>query len=171
MLGLQIGEPPFMSDLRTHATNTLIDALQGTLTPGERFQRTLHIACEVLATEIGILAPCRTRYPDLSAIPYGFTLEEWQTPRFAFTRALVFQTFQNPVATLTSDAQPDFHHDIARSIGLHSILCVPLLDEVPPHAILCLQRRLTTAPFTPDDLDLLETLARITTQALNLVDS
>lgn len=166
MLGLQIGEPPRMSELRSRATNPLFDELQGNFNVGERFRRTLQVACITLKAEVGILAPCRTRYAQLTAIPYGFTLDEWQTPRFAFLRSLLFQSFQKPIAILTSDAQPDFHHDIARSIGLHSILCAPVLGEGQPHAILCLQRRLTAAPFTPDDLDLLETIARITTQAL-----
>lgn len=152
-----------MPNLRAEVVSTLLDMLKDPLTPGERFYRTLHYACVFFATDVGVFVPCHSRYPHLQPIPYGFAPEEWQTPRFAFIRSLVIQTCQTPVAILTSDAQPNHHHDIARSIGLHSILCAPLLNQGPPHGMLCLQRRLTATPFVPDDLDILETIAHLAT--------
>jgi len=152
-----------MSDPHTDA---LVYGLGRNLTHGERFHRTLQFACALLTADRGILVPSRTRYPDMPPATYGFTLEEWHTPGFAFSRRLVHKTFQAPIAILTSDAQPDFQHYSVRSLWLHSILCIPILGHEQPHAVLCLQRRLTATPFTSEDLDLLETIALITTQAL-----
>ena len=140
------------------AVASLSDLLQGDLNTGERIGRTLSYVCTLLKADLGVIAP--SRFLDIPAFTYGFTADEWMAPRFAFTRALVVRTFESRTATLTSDAQPDHHHDIALSIGLYSILCVPLARRGRTGAVLCLQRRLTTAPFTSDDLELAEMIAR-----------
>lgn len=149
-----------MSELRTDADTMLRMMLKEISAPGERFTRSLTFICTLLTPERGILVPSTSLYPDLPPVSYGFSLDEWETPRFAFPRSVVVATFHHAVPLLTSDAQPDHHHDIARSIGLHSIVCAPIQRHSQTHAVICLQRRLTNAPFTPDDLDLLERMAR-----------
>ncbi len=150
-----------MSDLCTDADTMLRMMLMEISAPGERFSRALTFICTLLSPERGILVPYAPLYPDLPPVSYGFSLNEWDTPRFAFPRSVVAATFHHAVPTLTSDAQPDHHHDIARSIGLHSIVCAPIQRHSQIHAVICLQRRLTNAPFKPDDLDLLEKMARV----------
>lgn len=140
--------------------------LRGNLTSQDRFRRTLDFIASHLHADLGILAPCRARYIHTPPTTLGFDPDSWNTPRFAFMRSLVVKTFHTPMATLTSDAQPDQYHDIARSMGIHSFLCAPIPGNLQPHAIICLQRRLTTAPFTPDDLDELETIALLVAQEL-----
>jgi GAF domain-containing protein len=148
-----------MSDPRLSTLTTLASLLQDLPTVPERLQQALTYACGALAAERGVMIPNHRYYPLMPPATYGCTPAEWLSPRFAFARSLVFHTFQNGAASLTSDAQPDYRHDIAQAIGLHSIVCAPVLHQPSPHAVLCLQRRLTTAPFTPDDLDLLECIA------------
>jgi hypothetical protein len=141
--------------------------LRGNLTLSDRFHWTLDFVCRHFNADLGILIPCRFRYADMNPATHGFSVEVWDSPRFAFMRSLVLNTCNTPIATLTSDAQPDYHHDIARSIGLHSLLCAPIRGTVKPHAVICLQRRLTAAPFTPDDLDELETIALLVARELD----
>lgn len=157
--GEEGARPSAMSDPHSSTLTTLASLLHALPTVQERLPQALTFACGALAAERGVMIPNHRYYPLMPPATYGCSPTEWLSPRFAFARSLVFHTFQSGVASLTSDAQPDCRHDIAQAIGLHSIVCAPVVHQPSPYAVLCLQRRLTTAPFTPDDLDLLECIA------------
>ncbi len=141
-----------MLGARTHIVQQLPLLISSELPIQVLLERTLKVAHLWLGSDCAVLTGS-------TFIGIGVRYEEWHSPRYKFARHVIDHVIATRAGYLTSDAQPYEHHDIARTIGLHSIVCVPLLRAHDVLGALYLQRRLTAAVYTPDDLDLLETIA------------
>jgi GAF domain-containing protein len=148
-----------MSDARANRTAQLSHLINGTLNLDEVFERTLEQARLLTGGERAaiILAQGEKRLRCQAAV--GMECMSWESVRFEFAQRLAQQVLQEQRARLTSDAQVDQRPDLARSIGIQSILCAPLLSSGHSIGVLYVERRLTLGVFTADDLERLELIA------------
>jgi len=92
----------------------------------------------------------------------GLEQTEIEDPEFQISRSVVERTAESGQPILTSDAQSDLRFNMRQSVmvmGLRAILCVPLKAREKPIGVIYVDNRLRAGVFTPDDLDLLTSIA------------
>lgn len=154
-----------MQDSRADAIARLPYVINGTLDLSEVLTRALEQVQVLVEPERTVIV---LHDPDDLACraARGISCSAWETPRFDFARRLVVEVVAEQRARLTSDAQVGQRTDLARSMGIQSILCAPLLNGNECLGALYAERRLTLGIFTADDLDLLETITLYTALAI-----
>lgn len=83
-------------------------------------------------------------------------------PQFEISRSVVEQVGESGEALLTSDAQKDeflSKHTSVVNLKLRSILCTPLTIKDRVIGVVYVDNRLTAGIFTPDDLELMNSIA------------
>ncbi|HSJ58567.1 MAG TPA: GAF domain-containing SpoIIE family protein phosphatase [Anaerolineae bacterium] len=83
-------------------------------------------------------------------------------PEFQVSRGIVAQVVREARPLLTGDAQAEAEfslHMSVQALHLRSILCAPLLIHSQVAGVIYVENRLHAGIFTPDDLDLLSTIA------------
>jgi sigma-B regulation protein RsbU (phosphoserine phosphatase) len=82
---------------------------------------------------------------------------------FSFSRTIVNKSLNEGVGILSEDTRADSRFDLSQSLrtsNTHSLLCVPLISKGDRRlGVIQLDRTASGAPFRPDDLSLLTTLA------------
>lgn len=148
-----------MPDARAQSIARLSRTINGTLDISEVFTRTLDEARLLTGGErVALLLVGKEGALQCQA-SWGFESAAWQTGRFHFARQLAARVCTAQQARLTSDAQVDLRPDLARSLGIQSILCAPLISHGHSIGALYVERRLTAGVFTADDLEHLEMVA------------
>jgi sigma-B regulation protein RsbU (phosphoserine phosphatase) len=92
----------------------------------------------------------------------GMDQETIDEPEFQVSRSVVERVAREGTPVLTSDAQQDERFSMRQSVmslGLRSILCVPLMLKDQISGVVYVDNRLQAGLFRPDDLDLLSALA------------
>ncbi len=92
----------------------------------------------------------------------GLDRETIDHPQFQVSRSVVERVAQEGQPIHTSDAQSDGRFSMRQSVqslGLRSILCVPLVTKDVVTGVVYVDNRLQAGIFTPDDLELLSTIA------------
>ncbi|MBA3531380.1 MAG: GAF domain-containing protein, partial [Ardenticatenales bacterium] len=148
-----------MPDARANSIAQLSHLINGTLDLDEVFERTLEQACLLTGGERAAILLAQGEGTLHCQAAVGMPCSAWASKRFGFAHRLAEQVLAHQRARLTSDAQVDLRHDLARSMGIQSILCVPLLSSGHSIGVLYVERRLTQGVFTADDLDRLELIA------------
>jgi sigma-B regulation protein RsbU (phosphoserine phosphatase) len=105
------------------------------------------------------------REPDGSLafrVARGMDRETIDDPQFLVSRSVVERVAHEGEPVLTSDAQRDDRFSMRQSVmslGLRSILCVPLTRKDRISGVVYVDNRLQVGLFTPGDLDLLSAIA------------
>jgi sigma-B regulation protein RsbU (phosphoserine phosphatase) len=92
----------------------------------------------------------------------GMDQETIDDPQFQISRSVVEQVAREGPPILTSDAQRDARFSMRQSVqslGLRSILCVPLKTKDEVSGVVYVDNRLQVGTFTQDDLELLKAIA------------
>jgi sigma-B regulation protein RsbU (phosphoserine phosphatase) len=92
----------------------------------------------------------------------GMDRETIDDPQFQVSRSVVERVAHDGQPVLTSDAQRDDRFSMRQSVmslGLRSILCVPLTRKDQISGVVYVDNRLQAGLFTPGDLELLSAIA------------
>lgn len=92
----------------------------------------------------------------------GVDRQTLESPEFEFSRSIVERVAQEGQPQLTSDAQDDrwlSQRESVLSLGLRSVLCVPLHVKRSQIGVIYVDNRLQAGVFMPAELDLLTTIA------------
>jgi sigma-B regulation protein RsbU (phosphoserine phosphatase) len=92
----------------------------------------------------------------------GMDHETIDQPQFQVSRSVVERVSRQGLPVLTSDAKSDERFSMresVQSLGLRSILCVPLVVKDAITGVVYVDNRLQAGIFTPDDLELLSAIA------------
>jgi sigma-B regulation protein RsbU (phosphoserine phosphatase) len=92
----------------------------------------------------------------------GMDRETIDHPQFQVSRSVVERVAREGQPIHTSDAQSDDRFSMRQSVqtlGLRSILCVPLMTKDMVTGVVYVDNRLQAGIFTPDDLELLSAIA------------
>lgn len=103
--------------------------------------------------ESGALEFCQAR---------NFSKEILYEDDFQVSRSIVFRSFGEREAVLTSDASGDERFADALSIkefGLRAVMCAPIVSDGQPLGVLYVDNRLQLGAFDEEDLGFLETFA------------
>lgn len=95
-------------------------------------------------------------------IARGMDQNTLDSSAFLVSRGIVEQTAREGVGILTSDAQSDPRFNSRESVfslGLHSLLCTPLIVKSQVIGVIYVDNRLQSGIFDQDDLDLLSAIA------------
>jgi phosphoserine phosphatase RsbU/P len=99
----------------------------------------------------------------------GIDHQTLDAPEFQVSRSVVERVAQEGRPVLTTDAQVDERFSLRQSVismGLRSILCVPLLVRDRVSGVIYVDNRFRTGIFHPDDLELLSAIAASAAMAI-----
>ncbi len=92
----------------------------------------------------------------------GLDQQTIDEPKFQISRGVVERVAESAQPVLASDAQADERLNLRQSVmalGLRAILCVPLLLKDKVIGVVYVDNRVTAGIFSPDDLELLKSIA------------
>lgn len=147
-----------MADVRARAVARLPFIINGTLELPEVLARTLEQVEMLVGGERAFVVMMEDGRQQCRAAR-GIAPSQWKSPRYTLARTITHGVIKDGAPLLTSDAQVHQRPDLARSLGIQSILCAPLIATTHPIGAIFVERRLTLGIFTADDLDLLESIA------------
>jgi sigma-B regulation protein RsbU (phosphoserine phosphatase) len=107
-------------------------------------------------------APPLAAQPLVFKVARGMDMQVIEEPSFQVSRGVVDEVARAGQPMLTSDAQADARLNLRQSVlslGLRSILCVPLQVKGATIGVVYVDNRLQAGLFTPADLDLLNSIA------------
>lgn len=96
------------------------------------------------------------------SVARGVDQQMLASPEFEFSRSIVERVAEEGAPQLTSDAQDDrwlSQRESVHSLGLRSVLCVPLIVKGGQIGVIYVDNRLQAGIFMPADLELLTTIA------------
>ena len=155
-------EPPDSSTVRLALLVRLAQAFNSSLDLDQVLGRVMDEVIAAVHAERGFVMLHEAGGQLVFRVARGIDQRTIEDPSFQISRGVLAQVAAEGRPVLTSDAQHDDRFSMRQSIvslGLRSILCVPLVVRDQVTGVIYVDNRLHAGIFTPADLELLTAIA------------